>query len=377
MYVTGRGTRGIGTVLPTVVQWGRTRPLDGVTVVATRRDGAAEVGAAAERLESLLGIRLQVEYRALEGSLNETLGDDAFDAAIVAVPDHLHFEVAATLLRRDMHVLVVKPLTPTVAEARALLELARSRGLHGAVELHKRFDPQNLYARGAIARGDLGRPAYAVVTYSQRVEVPATAFRSWAQHTNIFQYLGVHYADLLHFLTGYLPIRAMAVGTRGVLADRGVDTWDSVLATIEWRAPMSPHVFVSQLAIGWIDPNGTSAMSDQRFFVVGSRGRLDLEQKDRGVTLVTDSGGVETPNPHFSMVLDDANGRPEVQGYGPASIARFLDDAADIVANRVKASALLDIRPSFKQAMVSTAIVEAVNESLSSGGAWRSIDAAS
>jgi len=34
--------------------------------------------------------------------------------AIVAVPDHLHYEVTSACLEKGLHTLVVKPLTPTV-----------------------------------------------------------------------------------------------------------------------------------------------------------------------------------------------------------------------------------------------------------------------
>ena len=45
-------------------------------------------------------------------------------AAVVATPTPTHAEVAAGLLRRGLHLLVEKPLAATVADARALVELA-------------------------------------------------------------------------------------------------------------------------------------------------------------------------------------------------------------------------------------------------------------
>jgi hypothetical protein len=131
---------------------------------------------------------------------------------------------------------------------------------------------------------------------------------------------------------------------------------------------------VSQLAIGWVDPASTSALSDQRFTLVGSDGRMDLDQKDRGVTLVTQASGIEALNPYFSMVLEDAGGSPAFQGYGFRSIERFILDVRDVMSRRIDPGALEATRPTLKQALVSTAVVEAVNRSLLRNGEWEAVD---
>ena len=370
MYVTGRGTGGIGTLLPALAQYSRVGKLDAVTVAATRAEKDSGVPEAVARVNGLLGTRLAVQYRRLEGPLDASVRAGEFDCALVCVPDDRHYEVTAALLERGVHCLVVKPFTPTLAEARKLVALADRKGLHGAVEFHKRHDEQNLLARRVLREGRLGEPRYMVVGYSQRIDIPLVAFRAWAARTNIFQYLGVHYVDLVQFLTGLAPRRISALGTRGTLQAQGIDTFDSVHATIEWGA--AAGAFVSQLAIGWIDPSATPALSDQKFFLVGSRGRIDLDQVDRGVRLVTPEAGVETPNPHFSMVLGEHD-EAAFRGYGYRSVERFLRDVADVAAGRVAPAALDAVRPTFRQALVSTAVVEAANASLAKGGAWQDV----
>jgi predicted dehydrogenase len=49
------------------------------------------------------------------------------DIATVAVPTERHFEVARDLLEAGVHVLVEKPMTPTLEEAKELFRLARQR----------------------------------------------------------------------------------------------------------------------------------------------------------------------------------------------------------------------------------------------------------
>jgi predicted dehydrogenase len=374
MYVTGRGTTGLGTVLPALAQISRTVAIEKVVVVATRAENTALVHDLTGRINPLLGTSLEVEYRAIHRSLDETIQDLSIDCAVVCVPDHLHFEITDALMRRNIHCLVVKPLVPTVGEALSLLRLQEANGLYCAVEFHKRFDEQNLLVRKIIKEGRLGRPLYMVVGYSQRIGIPLETFQNWASQTNIFQYLGVHYVDLIYFLTGMTPIRVSAVGTRGVLDGQGIKTWDSIHATIVWRKGTASDEMVTQLAIGWVDPPATSALSDQRFLLVGSAGRMDLDQKDRGVTLVTADGGIEALNPYFSMILDDANGAATFQGYGYKSIERYVLDVCDVMAKRVSPRSLDANRPSLRQALVSTAVVEAVNRSLLQGGEWSAIN---
>lgn len=374
MYVTGRGTGGPGTVLASLVQASKVLPIENALVVATRQDNAAQVRKATEALNALLGARLQVEY-AVVGPTPAMMDGAPPDAAILCVPDHLHHAVAMPLLAQGVHCLVVKPLAPTVVQAREMAAHAQRHNVYGAVEFHKRWDESNLVARRAVAQGHLGVVRSALVAYSQQRSVPATAFKAWAHQTNVFQYLGVHYVDLVHFLTGASPLRAMAVGTRGVLDAAGVATWDSVHATVEWRhAGAGAETLVTQFAVGWVDPESTTAMSDQRLTLVGTAGRLDLDQKHRGVELVT-ANGAQSINPYFSAVLEDDDGAPAFAGYGYKSILRFLKDVLDLKAGRASPALLEGRRPTFAAGLISTAVSEAVTQSLEQDGSWRDVNA--
>ncbi len=66
---------------------------------------------------------------------------DRADAVCVVVPTRLHREVAGFFLENGIDVLVEKPLTPTVAEGRELVELARSRSRILQVGHVERFNP--------------------------------------------------------------------------------------------------------------------------------------------------------------------------------------------------------------------------------------------
>lgn len=66
---------------------------------------------------------------------------DKIDAASVVVPTDSHFEVAKRLLEKGKSVLVEKPITRSIGEARRLVDLAKKRRLLLQVGHIERFNP--------------------------------------------------------------------------------------------------------------------------------------------------------------------------------------------------------------------------------------------
>ena len=103
------------------------RDLSGVQLsgfVETRRDRAQQV-------ESELGVKAHP-------SLDSLL--DASDAVIVVVPTPAHFAVASAAIGNGKHVFIEKPITTTLEEADALLELAREKGVIVQIGHIERFN---------------------------------------------------------------------------------------------------------------------------------------------------------------------------------------------------------------------------------------------
>jgi predicted dehydrogenase len=379
MYVTGREGSGSGTILSSLAQTSRDLPIKGVTILGTNPENVQHVQEAKERINGLLGARLHVDYINISGDpevdIPRVCGEHTYDCGIVSVPDHLHFSYTRELLKARLHCLVVKPFTPTLAEALELTRLQQAQGLHGVVEFHKRFDQSNLYVKKQLQQELLGKLLYFTVDYSQKLSIPLETFKNWSGKTNIFQYLGVHYVDLIYFLTGYRPFRCLAIGMPGILRQKGIDTWDSVHAQILWSSPEDKSkCFLSQFTTNWIDPNCTSAMSDQKYKVIGTRGRIECDQKNRGVELVHETLGVNQINPYFSDYLPAQDGSMTFCGYGHDSIHQFLVDVSNLKKHKIQASELVMKRPGFSQSLVSTAVVDAINQSLAEGSEWKDIE---
>lgn len=86
----------------------------------------------AEKLARLPGVELAAVVdpdpaRAKISDYREILGN--VQAAVVAVPTHLHHEVARACLEKGVHVLVEKPIAATLEEAEDLVALAKQKSL--------------------------------------------------------------------------------------------------------------------------------------------------------------------------------------------------------------------------------------------------------
>lgn len=95
----------------------------------------AVVDADAERAAAVadkLGAQAVADYRELIGKI---------DAAALSTPTSTHFEIARELLQNGVHLLVEKPITTTVEEARELVRLADERSLILQVGHLERFNP--------------------------------------------------------------------------------------------------------------------------------------------------------------------------------------------------------------------------------------------
>ena len=66
---------------------------------------------------------------------------DKVDAVSIAVPTNLHYTIAKEFLHNNIHVLIEKPITKTVAEAEELINIADSKGLTIQVGHIERFNP--------------------------------------------------------------------------------------------------------------------------------------------------------------------------------------------------------------------------------------------
>jgi UDP-N-acetylglucosamine 3-dehydrogenase len=119
---------------------------EGVVSVVGVAESYPETLARAERIFHVPGF---ADYRAMIEQAKP-------DLVVVVTPTATHSEVASFALERGCHTLVEKPIAHSVEEARALVELARARGVVLAVGHVERFNPAVRKLKQLLEEGALG-----------------------------------------------------------------------------------------------------------------------------------------------------------------------------------------------------------------------------
>lgn len=379
LYVCGKGTSGFGTILPAIFESKRENLFTGdLHCVSTNPESAEEVAKKARELEKKTGLHLKLHSSPEFGDKDNLAYLGVLRkikkpaCAIIAVPDHLHYQIAKDCLEAGLHCLIVKPFTPTIAEGTKLINLANKKSLYGAVEFHKRWDRSNLLLQDKIQSGELGQPLNCWVEYSQRKSIPLSFFKEWVSKTSVLQYLGVHYIDLMRFVTRAIPVKVMATGQKTELVTHEVDIFDSIQCTIEWAMPNGIH-FSQTLLTSWMDPESSSAASDQKIKFIGTKGRFEADQKERGIRVNTNELGIQHINPDFCMPYGIEDGNVRWKGYGIDSIKAFINDVHTLEENKKTLEEVKSDRPSFEESIISTAVLEAAHSSLANGSSWQNV----
>ncbi len=129
----------------------------------------------------------------------DALLEDA-DGVVVAVPTPDHHAVAMRCLQAGCHILVEKPLTPTLAEADALIEAANAKGLVLQVGHIERYNPA-VEALSGLVRS----PRF--------IEVDRLgSFVPRSLETDVILDLMIHDIDIVHSLVDSKVAEVRAVG---------------------------------------------------------------------------------------------------------------------------------------------------------------------
>ncbi|MBB3320684.1 MULTISPECIES: oxidoreductase [Atlantibacter] len=90
----------------------------------------------------------------------QLFNDPDIDLIVIPTPNDTHFPLARAAMEAGKHVVVDKPFTVTLSQARELEALAKSRGLVLSVFHNRRWDSDFLTLKGLIAEGKLGEVSY-------------------------------------------------------------------------------------------------------------------------------------------------------------------------------------------------------------------------
>ena len=211
----GIGMIGAGAELDRYLETGLLRLRDEVEFVAcfSRRPERAQAGAAKIGAKSY-------------ADLGKLLGDPSVEAVIVATPHASHAEITLSALAAGKHVLVEKPISTNLADARGMIRAAEKvRRVLAVFENYHFFEPF-LRARRLIEEGAIG-PLVAIRTHRVVFLEGPWLREGWRQQGDFSGILidqACHYIDGLRVLAGEEIVQVAAFATTTREDFRGDDT---------------------------------------------------------------------------------------------------------------------------------------------------------
>lgn len=230
------------------------------------------------------------------------------DVVSVAVPEQHRYEPAVAAAQSGAHLLLEKPLAPTLEETDRLITAVQATGVTTMVNFILRADPRYLRVRHAVQDGRLG-DLCTVFTRRRGTTRGAETYGLW---TGLLISTAIHDLDAMRWILDTPIQRVYAEEIVGRGAAREGE--DAVLATLRFA-----NGAIGALETSWVLPPSAPEPLSAAFHLVGTGGGAWIDGSNHGPTML-DANGVEFPDlAHWPL------DRREVGGALRASLDYFVD----------------------------------------------------
>jgi predicted dehydrogenase len=215
---------------------------------------------------------------------------DRVDAVVVATPPASHARIGLRALKAGKHVLVEKPLAPSVVEAEKLVAAASANDLHLMVGHVFEYNPAVRQLRELVRSGELGR-----VLYIDSARLNLGLYR---RDVNVIWDLAPHDISITSYLLGELPVAV------SVWAEHNIAPWTEDVAYLRLEFPTT-HAFVH---VSWLNPNKvrrTMVVGDRRMAVYDD---LSDNERLRIYDIGVDPGEIGDPHTAHEMPVSYRTG---------------------------------------------------------------------
>merc|ERR1711920_1009818 len=262
-----------------------------------------------------------------------------------------------------------KPPVKKLEEHLKLVEAAKRKGVLCVAELHKRFDPIYVDARDRIRK--MGPFSY-YYAYMSQPKHQLETFKAWAgKSSDISYYLNSHHIDYHEWcMHGKArPVRVIAHGSTGVAKQMldGVETEDTITIVADWKNFEDGSIGHGIYTSSWVAPKA-DVHSQQRWFYMGQRGEVTVDQAHRGYTVAQDGASFASQNPLFWKPTPSDGKFAGQRTYGYLSFEGFVDACAEVNSGKKNVADFDGELPTMSTIVGTTAILEAGRRSLDAGG---------
>jgi predicted dehydrogenase len=303
---------------------------------------------------------------------------DGIDVVSIVTPNDTHWPAARAFLEERIHVICDKPLTTSLADAKALADLVERSGCVFVLTHNYTGYPMVRQARAMVEEGQLGTIRVVQAEYAQdwlttKLEDTGQKQAAWrvdpkrSGPAGCTGDIATHAMNLAAFITG-LRLESLAADLTTFIPGRALD--DNAHIMLRFEGGAKGMLWASQVA-----PGNENAL---RIRIYGDKGGLTWAQEDPNYLHYAPYGepprlirrGGAGSAPVAGRVTRIPSGHPE--GY-LEGFANIYSDAAELIRARLEgrtpdAGALL--LPSVQDGVAGVKFIEAVVESSGKNGAW-------
>lgn len=251
-----------------------------------------------------VGTELGVPWYA---SVSDMLAQEEIDAVTVATPEQHRYDPAVACARAGKHLLLEKPLAPTLPEVDRLILEVEKTGVTTMVNFILRSDPRYVRAKWAMGDGTVGEPC-TIFARRRGTSLGAEVYGPW---TDLLISTAIHDLDVMVWLNECAVEHVYAESVVKRSAEWGRE--DAVAAVLRFA-----NGAVGLLETSWVLPPNVPAPLDAALEVVGTGGGVFIEGANHGLA-IADSEGYKLPD-----LANWPAGREGVEGALRASISAFI-----------------------------------------------------
>ena len=241
----------------------------------------------------------------------DLLASGEVDSVIIATPHTQHGEQVCRFLDAGINVLVEKPMTTTVADARKILASADRSGKVLAIAYQRHGDGRFIRAREILQGGAIGDIRLIHVIIAQDCVELFRPGASWRADPALsggghFMDTGSHINDILLWTTGLEPKRVQAF-----INQDGADVDVLTAVTVEFTNGAVGTLAYTSLSPEWREE--FTFYGDDGVMRFGAAEPLMVHKRGEDIVLPQAAGGGNTPANNF---VEAILGRAEVQAPG-------------------------------------------------------------
>tara|TARA_B100000530_G_scaffold327809_1_gene267979 strand:- start:384 stop:1415 length:1032 start_codon:yes stop_codon:yes gene_type:complete len=217
------------------------------------------------------------------------IDNESIDAIIIAsTPESERFPIVRAALKAKKHVMIEKPIAPTLREADEAIKLIEVNNLKFTIGYTRRFDPKYAFINKSLKSGKLGQPVTCLISRNITREI-GNKIKSRSKMSPAAMG-GTHSIDfLLWCLQPRLPVKVYSQQA-GKLFNKISETPDH-----QWIIVTMDDGTTITAGSGWVLPLGHPQYSQSWIEVIGTEGSLTVDDTHREVSINTTKHGIRYP----------------------------------------------------------------------------------